>query len=484
MNNINKLKLVMVLALLTCNTLFGQTPSVLQTINYETQGDLIRFYGISLTYNNALNALDNQDRHAWEVDTILSCRISDIRLPPGTESYSLVEGESDSLLNECLSALNASNSRTHPPQFSNQHLSYPNITRFSLGNEPPIHVNDFAPYGGYVNWVVNMLQYADTTITYFQSAQAIKIINIDDLIPSQQVIQQATWDSAKIAWTNGDFACAGIATTEKCKNVNTRIINTLRADLDLYAQDFPDAKIWFTEWNPFQDSLAQGENDYLQLAVAEMLLSCARLYYERNGQLEALHYHQGWTQWSGGGLINLVSGQWILSKGSEVYRDFAPLFYGRWGDFTYLDTDTNLVMEAFITEDNRYAVAYVNKNYYNLTTSLGFTTNARSYGVIYYDSVTSVQSPELQKNCISLSQNFPNPFNAEAIISWQSETGGFAKIEIYDVIGRKVKTLVDSYMPSGRYEVNFNSGDMNSGVYYYQLQIGNYKTSKKMMILK
>ena len=67
-----------------------------------------------------------------------------------------------------------------------------------------------------------------------------------------------------------------------------------------------------------------------------------------------------------------------------MYRDFAPLFYGRWGDLSLPDTDKNVVLEAFVSEDKRYAVAFVNKNDHDVTTSLGLVVKAKSYGVKYF----------------------------------------------------------------------------------------------------
>lgn len=379
------LKTFIVLLVFIPTSLMAQTPAVLHSISYKQQGNLIPFYGISLR-KEGLTTVDNQGKHAWEIDTVLSLKISDIRYPAGSQSYLMNETDNATLLSDCQAALGCGNSRTHAPQFTNAHLNNPIITRFSLGNEPPSHSTEFAPYGGYNNWVINMLAISDTSKTYFQSAQAVTIFNWDSLTPSQQAQQGPVWNSAVAAWANGSFACRGIATTEKNRDVNAKTLTTLRNDLNLYSTDFPGAKIWFTEWNTTADPLAQAENDYLQLGVAEMLLACARLYYETNGQIEALHYHQGWNAQATGNLMNLVSGEWVMGKAGEVYRDFAPLFYGSWGDYISINQDTLLTMEAFVANDGRYAIAFVNKNNFDVTTTLGFVAPQRSYGVIYYDS--------------------------------------------------------------------------------------------------
>ncbi len=88
----------------------------------------------------------------------------------------------------------------------------------------------------------------------------------------------------------------------------------------------------------------------------------------------------------------------------------------------------------------------------------------------------------------SISQNFPNPFNPSTKISWQSSVGSHQTLNIYDVLGNKVQTLVDEYRKAGRYEVEFQSvvgnRQLASGIYFYRLQAGNYVETRKMILLK
>jgi photosystem II stability/assembly factor-like uncharacterized protein len=87
-----------------------------------------------------------------------------------------------------------------------------------------------------------------------------------------------------------------------------------------------------------------------------------------------------------------------------------------------------------------------------------------------------------------LSQNYPNPFNPSTKISWQVPVGSGQTLKIYDVLGNKVATLVDEYKPAGKYEVEFNSSsgirDLASGIYFYQLNAGEFVSTKKMILLK
>ena len=87
-----------------------------------------------------------------------------------------------------------------------------------------------------------------------------------------------------------------------------------------------------------------------------------------------------------------------------------------------------------------------------------------------------------------LSQNYPNPFNPSTKISWQSPVGGWQTLKVFDVLGNEVATLVNEYKPAGSYEVEFQSTfgshQLASGIYYYQLRVGDYLQTKKMMIIK
>lgn len=83
-----------------------------------------------------------------------------------------------------------------------------------------------------------------------------------------------------------------------------------------------------------------------------------------------------------------------------------------------------------------------------------------------------------------LSQNYPNPFNPVTVISYQIPDNENVLLKIYDINGKEVVTLVNEYKEAGSYEVNFNGSNFASGVYYYQLDAGDFKATKKMLLVK
>ncbi len=83
-----------------------------------------------------------------------------------------------------------------------------------------------------------------------------------------------------------------------------------------------------------------------------------------------------------------------------------------------------------------------------------------------------------------LEQNYPNPFNPTTVISYQLPVVSNVKLTIYDILGRKVATLVDEVKPAGLYSVQWNAQDMPSGVYFYRIQSGPYVQTKKLILMK
>ena len=83
-----------------------------------------------------------------------------------------------------------------------------------------------------------------------------------------------------------------------------------------------------------------------------------------------------------------------------------------------------------------------------------------------------------------LNQNYPNPFNPSTTISYQIPSQQFVTLKVYDVLGNEVAVLVNEYRNAGSYEVNFNSSNLTSGVYFYTLRAGDFIQTKKMLLLK
>ena len=107
---------------------------------------------------------------------------------------------------------------------------------------------------------------------------------------------------------------------------------------------------------------------------------------------------------------------------------------------------------------------------------------------------SGVSSVELNKDIIpkkfELMQNYPNPFNPSTIIRYALPSNSIIKIDIYNILGQKIRELVNEQKTSGYYEVNFNTNRLASGVYFYLLEAksidgkNEFRDVKKMVLLK
>ena len=83
-----------------------------------------------------------------------------------------------------------------------------------------------------------------------------------------------------------------------------------------------------------------------------------------------------------------------------------------------------------------------------------------------------------------LFQNYPNPFNPSTTINYSIAKEGIVKLSIYNIIGSKIASILNEYKSAGNYSVQFNAGNLPSGMYLYRLESGNYSAAKKFILLK
>ncbi|UCE65078.1 MAG: T9SS type A sorting domain-containing protein [Candidatus Zixiibacteriota bacterium] len=84
----------------------------------------------------------------------------------------------------------------------------------------------------------------------------------------------------------------------------------------------------------------------------------------------------------------------------------------------------------------------------------------------------------------SLSQNYPNPFNAATIIGYDLSLPAHVELGIYNILGRKMITLINEFQQAGKHHVTWNAEEMASGFYFYKIQAGDYSETKRMLLLK
>ena len=175
--------------------------------------------------------------------------------------------------------------------------------------------------------------------------------------------------------------------------------------------------------------------------------------------------------------------------------------------FNYqLEMDDVILIWSTATEINNMGFKVLkNGNEIAYIVGAGTTTEPRNYsfkdenlasGVFRYDLLQidfngqteniGTLEIEIQNNPdhYSLEQNYPNPFNPITMIRYSLKDDSKVTLDVYDVLGNKVKSLVNSYQNAGIYEIIFDGSDISSGIYFYHLKAGQFTEIKKLVLIK
>jgi hypothetical protein len=177
------------------------------------------------------------------------------------------------------------------------------------------------------------------------------------------------------------------------------------------------------------------------------------------------------------------------SGGGETLFDYATIKY-------YPDGDTAWVRRynGPINGDDRASAIVVDGsgNVYVTGKSYGSGTDF-DYATIKYSKIpTDVKNETAGREKpfeFALFQNYPNPFNQSTKIEFTLVKSGFVKLNIYDILGRKVKTLISEHLSAGYKSVlwdgkNDSEKEVSSGIYFYQLKVRGFSDTKKLVFLK
>jgi hypothetical protein len=127
---------------------------------------------------------------------------------------------------------------------------------------------------------------------------------------------------------------------------------------------------------------------------------------------------------------------------------------------------------AVIDPDNNIAEIHENNNKGFVTLSLWIPS-----------SVKQISSGEIPRQ-FRLYQNYPNPFNPSTKIKFDLPKAAKVKIDLFNILGQKVQTIVDKHMKDGTHTVEFTADHLSSGMYFYRIVAGDYRAVKKCLLLK
>ncbi|MDX2129110.1 MAG: T9SS type A sorting domain-containing protein [Chloroherpetonaceae bacterium] len=103
-------------------------------------------------------------------------------------------------------------------------------------------------------------------------------------------------------------------------------------------------------------------------------------------------------------------------------------------------------------------------------------------------SIQKVEKNVREPRGFELSQNYPNPFNPSTTIRFQLPFSSNTRLEVYDILGRKLSTLVNGYLQRGAYQIAFDASGLASGFYFYRIEAtagsSSFSATKKMMLIK
>jgi len=126
---------------------------------------------------------------------------------------------------------------------------------------------------------------------------------------------------------------------------------------------------------------------------------------------------------------------------------------------------------------------------YPIENEIKFSSPGRSVQMIMIESgnnhiSSAANTGSDMPRTFDLFQNFPNPFNPSTVISYQIPTSVFVTLKVFDVLGREVETLVNQRQNAGNHSVQFNAANLSSGVYFYTLEAGTYRDTRKLLMLR
>ena len=102
----------------------------------------------------------------------------------------------------------------------------------------------------------------------------------------------------------------------------------------------------------------------------------------------------------------------------------------------------------------------------------------------YPTGIIQIGFEKTMPKSFSLEQNYPNPFNPTTTINFNLGKASQFDLSVYDLLGRKVATLINGKRSAGHYSITWNAGTLSSGIYLYTLKAGQNKISRRMLLLK
>jgi len=142
-----------------------------------------------------------------------------------------------------------------------------------------------------------------------------------------------------------------------------------------------------------------------------------------------------------------------------------------------------MVLIRIKAEQNWNNGAFLTLDWLAISRPDGKIEKLSSAEIVAESSIPEEKDPDIP-NITMLHQNYPNPFNPATVISYQLSSESHVRLDVYNILGQHVASLVESQQQPGIYSINFNAGNLASGLYLYRLQTGERVYNRRMMLVK
>lgn len=149
------------------------------------------------------------------------------------------------------------------------------------------------------------------------------------------------------------------------------------------------------------------------------------------------------------------------------------------------DLGDNWTVVQTPTTNDLYSVSFGSSDFGITTGEAGTELYTTDGGLTWSENPAGDRIKVSKNEQAKLNQNYPNPFNPSTLISYSINDNANVNIKIYDMTGREVSTLVNSFHNAGTYSVNFNASNLASGIYFYVLRMntGTNEITKTMKMI-
>ncbi len=203
--------------------------------------------------------------------------------------------------------------------------------------------------------------------------------------------------------------------------------------------------------------------------IAKSLTDTSFVFYDNN-------------DWNFSYSLFSYDGLTIGENNTKYFGTTDGLLTFNYGDWNFLNSSNSPISSNWFNKgltDSHNNIVYINSQ---------FNSGNDHSSLLFYnpDSVllTSVSSNLQTSIEFKLLQNYPNPYNPTTLISYQIQKDGFVNLTVYNSLGEVVTNLVNEYLQVGRYSIQVDADNLPSGVYIYRLQVNDFVSSKKMILLK